>query len=493
MRLTNSIRSFFVVLCSIPSMVYSQCTHGSNPETIKAAILASCGDDALCIQHHVTELIQNEDCFCQQIGFLIDLHQGYGMVDHEQVEPLQCSRRYFLYWFVRGIHAYENNDFERAIDFFWEVLEAGEMKSSCLTNIGAAYYQIEQRYFALNCFIEAWENEVLDPQNAFMVLNNMAGILVQIRRWNDAKPWIEESKRIIAAQDPAYNPNRLTISNEASASVEANEWIVHLNLEDTEFIKSNWQNIQWGSIYLPASNWTYIILKTAEILDEPEFYASQSRLLKQMVAELSEKEAVSHDLEVYDAVIQAAMNDELSLQQFAQFWEWSTSTTMQASPIHAATEATKADDFHSYVLRVLLWVGWLIGSCLLLGKLLLMRKRKQREHINISNSAEALESIRAWHGGYGSTVEQVTDSIQFLKRHTQKGLSGWLRLQSIDLSEAEFKVLQLTMANKTPKEIALSEHWTPSYVYKIRSQLRDQLNVPKSEELDSWILGQLKP
>lgn len=487
----DAIKIFLVTLCTMPFGVQAQCAPDSNPEEIKLAILDVCGDDANCIKSRVEKLTESEHCFCQQIGALLDLYSGYGLLDHQGATPFECNPPYYTYAYWLGIDAYKRGHYEKAIDSFWRVLEAKQLTSSCLTNIGSAYFQMGHLDYAFPCFVDAWEEEALKPSEAFMVLNNMAGILIQTGQWREALPWIAKAKQIIADQDPQYNPNQLTLGSEISAQVEANEWIAHLNLNDSEFIAANWRAIQWGNIHLPAWNWMYMILKTAEILNQQEFYASQTRLLRQMALELSTDPVIPAELGIYNALIRAAIDDDLSLQQLTEVWLWSTETTLNTNAGHS--DAAKSTSELNRAMRQLLpWAGWITLAIVLGATWLLKRKRTQKKLVKIKSATEALEIIRAWHSGRGADFEQVTNSIAFVQRRMQDSIRGWLSLNKIDLSEAEFKVLQLTLASKAPKEIALSEEWTPSYVYKIRSQLREQLNVPKDEELDSWILSNLK-
>jgi DNA-binding CsgD family transcriptional regulator/tetratricopeptide (TPR) repeat protein len=488
----------FAVLLFLPFEGRGQsawpCSAESDPEEVKIAIQEMCGSDFSCIAEHTSLLLTNESCFCRQIGQTLDVHFGFNLSEQSREEAARCETPYFLYPFTVASKAFGQANYDRAIDWYWEALSDGAPPQSCITNIGASYFQMGAYSLAFHCFEEAYDNaEPKDPE-AFMILNNLTAIQMQLANWNDALQWSLLTKRRLAEQLDGYTPDQLTIGNAASAIAEANEWLIRIELDDREFIADHWKQVQWGSAHLPAEQWLKLILRTSEILGDERFYESNIRLVKQLYDEYLTQEQPSVTFGAYAWFLnRLAQSPARSFTDAIEDWKW-VDLLYATRPIPGDSELLTPDSVAKAMARNLRLTraSWALAALLGLAFLGMIWRKKKNVAAHVANASISLENIKDWHLGKLIDFDVVQSSLEMIESTSRMNLSGWLVSTGVELSDAELIILRHAMANVSPKQTAAKHDWSPNYVYKIRSRLRVKLGAPEDADLNNWIHRQIK-
>lgn len=470
----------------------ASCTDETDPEQVKLQIQQTCGTDLDCIREHTLALLESSSCFCEQIGLTLDVYFRFELRAHTREMVASCQHPYFLYPFTIASTAFQQSEFESAIDWYWDALGAGAPPSSCITNIGASYFQLGEYAFAFNCFEDAFENTELSEAEAYMVLNNLTAIQMQLSNWDEAFQWSIVAKNRLANQLDGYDLDQMTIGNEVSALIEANEWLIRIKLGDSEFIENRWKGIHWGSAHLPAEQWIKLIWNTGKSLEDAAFHESNIRLLKQLYTEYLSEPQHTVTFGAFTWFLDRLVSDpQPSYSEAIQDWRWVESLSKAQNLPEASgglqSLAKKIDQNTLYT-----DIAWALALLLGMALTIFYFRRKKNVVTHFANTTSALENIKNWHLRKLTDLAIVQSSLDALEKTARQNVSGWLVSEGIALSEVELIVLRHSLSNISPKQTAIYHDWTPNYVYKIRSRLRIKLNAPENEDLNNWVLRQIK-
>lgn len=485
---------FFCIPLGVVGRPVAPCTDDADPEQVKLDIQQACGTDLDCIKEHTLALLESNSCFCEQIGLTLDVYFGFGLRAHTRKVVTTCQHRYFLYPFTVASHAFQQAEFESAIDWYWDALGAGAPPSSCITNIGASYFQLGEYAFAFNCFEDAFENTELSEAEAYMVLNNLTAIQMQLSNWDDAFQWSIVAKNRLAHQLDGYDLDQMTIGNAESALIEANEWLIRIALGDIDFIESRWEGIHWGSAHLPAEQWIKLIWNTGKVLNEASFHELNIRLLKQLYTEYLSEPHPTVTFGAFTWFLDRLISTPLkSYPKAVEDWRWvemlySRQIVGEASETGTQQSIAKKINQNSLLTQL----AWACASLLGLGYAFFRYRRNKRVFTQHEDTASALENLKNWHLGKLKDFDSVQSSLDALEKTSRQNVSGWLVSEGIELSDVELIILRHSLSNISPKQTAIYHDWTPNYVYKIRSRLRVKLNAPEGEDLNNWVVRQIK-
>lgn len=471
-----------------------QCTTDSDPEQVKLDIQQACNSNIDCIKAHTQVLLESRACFCEQIGLTLDVYFGFNLRPHTREAVTRCPHPYFLYPFTVASQAFQQSKFEAAIDWYWDAHGAGAPPSSCITNIGASYFQLGEYAFAINCFEDAFENTELTEDEAYMVLNNLTAIQMQLSNCNEAFEWSILAKNRLANQLDGYDLGQMTIGNEASALIEANEWLIRIELGDLAFIEEHWKDVHWGSAHLPAEQWIKLIWNTGKVLDDETFHELNIRLLRQLYTEYLAEANPTVTFGAFTWFLDRLVSMPLkSYPNALEDWRWvEMLCSGQPSPSTSASANPQSIAKKIYRNAFLTNAAW--AMALLLGGIFTILKYRHKRSVvaRLVNTTSALENLKNWHLGKLKDFAVVQSSLDALERTSRQHVSGWLVSEGIELSNVELIILRHSLSNISPKQTATHYNWTPNYVYKIRSRLRLKLNAPDDEDLNNWVLRQIK-
>jgi tetratricopeptide (TPR) repeat protein len=468
------------------------CTQRSDADELKLKIQAECGSDLECIADWTKRLIEHRDCYCREVGYSIDFYFGFGLAEHDVTYAnTPCDRPYVAYRTALGARSFQQGELERAMDVFWQVLETGEVPGTSLTNVGAVYFAMGQFDLAAVCFEQAWVDTELNPAETFMVLNNLTAIHMQFRQWEEALRWVLLTRDWLVQNTPGYDALSYSMNDASAAMVEANEWIIRLQLGEVEVAESLWKTVPWGSPVLSSEQWLNLMFTTAERIDAVDFYPSQIRLLVQLAKEYLDASAKTIDLGAYEFLLQRAYAEENSFEELIDVWKWTeASLRVDESLVDAQSTSNflREMDFYRRIFTALGLAAVLIGVVLAMR----VRRRFGPRAEGAASVEAAFDSLRNWHKGTERDFIQVQRNLEHIDEASRAHLAGWLAAKGGDFTDTDVIILRATLMNQSPKDIARANDWSPSYVYKIRSQLRIRLETPDDESFESWLNRQIQ-
>ena len=449
-----------------------------------------CQRDLHCYLSKAEELWASSQCWEREVAFCVlsEFQPERTRRLASKLEP--CFNHYARLHEVLGSMHFGDSDFKRALhEFTQSELEGMEPKSLNTSNIGATYFALNELDFAIVCFTEAWEEA--DPSDLmfrYMTLNNIAAIHIRIEEPVEALQWIEKAKRNLIALTESDNEVRPAESTLAAQkmTIAANEWLAHILLQDTAFLRENSRNINWGAAGPSALHWLYLLTKSAPILDDEEFYAGETRLLANLMRELSPGELpLDPSLGIHNVLLQQYVLNPNDLGALTACWKsldalnrkkpqvTDDSSRLQVkSPMHLSN-ASALVLLNALAALIMLAVFW---------------KEYKTKRIKNQTANQLLDQLKTWpvHAKSKSSHLKLLGRLAHLL--PQKQRPYWLP-PNVELTESEMEVLNSIAGLERPKDLARRMEWTPSYVYVMRSRLRKKINIPEEVSLDDFIVS----
>ena len=462
----------------------SSVSDSNDSSELLESIIKECAPSSSCELDRAENLWMHGNCREREVAFCIfaEFEPHRLPVLAGQLTP--CPNVFPLIHAILGSFHYYNGDFQEALNAFANAEQEGHQRMDEVhSNLGATYFATEQWEFAITCFEDAWmATDKSNVHKAYMTLNNLAAIHLAYQKPELALAWVEESKsnldKMMELSESMPSQEMLHIQ---SMTIAVNEFWARGMMRDTVFLRENWRNIDWGSPGIQGSVWLHLMTEYSSLIKEEGFYASQSRLLYNLLNEIERTQGESDKASELSDLLTDYNNlwpDDLA--GLVMFWkelddlkDQFNSTRIETPNIFSSTRFK----------RNALFIANAILCCFVLFLIFHSSKSigANDEFLN-----QQLQALNDWPNSSRQVKQQqaILDS-----------LSGFIPSKStkidfpegIELSELEFIVLQSAAAKERPKELAIRKNLSPSYIYALRSSIRKKLGISEVENLESWI------
>jgi DNA-binding CsgD family transcriptional regulator/tetratricopeptide (TPR) repeat protein len=447
-----------------------------------------CQLDMNCYQTKAERLWESSECWEKEIAFCVLSEIQPERTKRLASELTPCLNHYARLHEILGSMHFRNKDFSLALqEFTQSELEGMEPKSLNTSNLGATYFALNELDFAIACFTEALaQTDSSNLSSRYMILNNIAAIHIRLEEPNEALQWIEQAKVNLHAITESKNDVRPAKSTLAAQkmTIAANEWMAHILLNDTVFVRENWRNLNWGAEGPLTLDWVNLLTKSAPIINDEEFYAGQTRLLTHLMRELSPTELpFDAFLGTYNLLLQQYMlnpNDRNAMTACWKSLDLINGMTPQDNGISPSMSMESPVQLSNVSALVLLNALAAFLMSLVLWKEITAARIKSQTADQIVNQ------LKTWPASAKSKSSHLENLSRLSHMLPLKQSPSWLP-SDIQLTESEMEVLNSIAGLERPKDLARRLDWTPNYVYVLRSRLRKKLNIPDDVSLDDFI------
>jgi DNA-binding CsgD family transcriptional regulator len=252
-------------------------------------------------------------------------------------------------------------------------------------------------------------------------------------------------------------------------------------MRDSAFIRENWRTIDWGGPGIQASVWLHLITEYSYLIKDEGFYASQSRLLQNLLNEIDTTQGeLDTASELSDLLRDYKKLWPDDLTGLVTFWKELDDLKNQFNS--TLTETPIIHDVTAFQRNALLIANAI--ACFILLVLIIQKPKTSQADDHFFN--EQLLVLRDWPNN-SQRVKQHVAMLDSLSAFIPSGFAEFHMPEGIDLSESEWMVFQSAAAGERPKELAIRKNLSPSYVYALRSSIRKKLGISEVEKLESWI------
>lgn len=476
-------------ICGILTITFANARADSVFDSIDSAelfqsIVKECGSNPACNLDRADKLWMSANCQEQEVAFCL-----YAEFEPSRVPVLAkqlplCSNVFPLFHALLGSSYFYKGNFQEALNAFTAAEQEGyQPVGQAYSNLGATYFATQQWEFAITCFEDAWlATDKSSLSEAYMTLSNLAAIHLAHNEPELALAWIEKAKSNLEKmrETSESKPPSETLQSEAM-TIAVNEFWAHCMLQDTAFVRENWRNIDWGSPNIQAPIWLYLITEYSWLINDEGFYSFQSRVVQHLHTELANTEGASAGSSGIADLLkeyQELWNDDLS--GMVTLWKELDELKIQFNSI--SFEPPTIQMTSSFRRNVLVIANVLV--CFILVFMIFQNVKSRRVDGDFLN--EQLLVLRDWP----KTLKQAKQHSALLERLAAFVPSNVLEYDlpaGTELSELEWLVLHSAAKREPPKQLAMRESLSPSYIYAIRSSIRKKLEISEVESIESWI------
>lgn len=448
------------------------------------SIIKECAPSSSCELDRAENLWMHGNCREREVAFCIfaEFEPHRLPVLAGQLTP--CPNVFPLIHAILGSFHYYNGDFQEALNAFANAEQEGHQRMDEVhSNLGATYFATGQWEFAITCFEDAWmATDKSNLDEAYMILNNLGAIHLAVQKPELALAWVEEAKsnldKMVESSKSKPSQEMLHIQ---SMTIAVNEFWARGMMRDTVFIKENWRNIDWGSPGIQSSVWLHLMTEYSSLIKEEGFYASQSRLLYNLLNEIERTQGESDKASELSDLLTDYNNlwpDDLT--GLVMFWKELDDLKNQFNS--TLTETPIIHDVTAFQSNALLIANAI--ACFILLVLIIQKPKTSQADDHFFN--EQLLELRDWPNN-SQRVKQHVAMLDLLSAFTPSKIAEFSLPRGVELSESEWMVFQSAAAGERPKELAIRKNLSPSYVYALRSSIRKKLGISEMENLKSWI------
>lgn len=353
-----------------------------------------------------------------------------------------------------------------------------ERKAVWTTAAGAVAYEDQRVEVALNRFIEAYQ---LDSMNAApMLLNNLSAISLSLDRPEDCIRWGE----LALARHAAFqNDIDAGVGPEFLQYVHFNLFVAYTTLQNVQEATSHWERLDFKNLNAYPIQLAELLSMFARLTDQPALLDLYGEPLRKRIIGFQESGRIDQITYLEDPLVflftmeAAPFVDAIGLRE-----AWS-----QLRPNFALRSAkttkqvASAEEFPSKLgWKIAFWVISSVG--LVFGILMLRLKASRPTSLPRAPWNQLLRGLKdqPMEETERAHLHHVLCDIQ---RH-QKNLQHLAPSQELNVSEQI--ALRDGIDGIYPKTTAQNHNWTPTYVYILRSSVRNKLGIAPELSFARW-------
>lgn len=430
------------------------------------------------------DLWMSANCQEQEVAFCL-----YAKFEPSRVPVLvkqlpTCSNVFPLFHALLGSSHFHSGNFQEALNAFTAAEQEGyQPVGQAYSNLGATYFATQQWEFAITCLEDAWEaTDKSNLSEGYMTLNNLSAIHLAHNEPELALAWIEEAKSNLEKMRASSEskPPLETLHSQAM-TIAVNEFWAHCMLQDTAFVRENWRNIDWGSPGIQAPIWLYLITEYSQLINDEGFYSFQSRVVQHLHIELANTQG---------ALVGSSGLSDL-LREYQDLWPddlsgmvtlWKELDELKNQFNSSSIEPPTIQRTSYFRRNVIVIANVLIGLILLF--MIFQNIKSRRANGDFLN--EQLLVLKDWPKT-SSQAKRHSALLDTLTAFIPSNVLEYGFPAGTELNELEWTVFHSAAMREPPKELAMRENLSPSYIYAIRSSIRKKLEILEAESLESWI------
>lgn len=454
-----------------------------------AEIVEACEYNRTCIDVKALELLaleKNPSCESKELFTTLlllnrDMDSPYFLdeaISLKGCDTLFPSLRYNL-----GLSALSVQAFQRAEYHFFTgaMLPGNERKSAFLSAAGASAYQRGALEAAASHFQAAYYADSLSSSP--MLLSNLSAVALEMNEPENAYEWgrlalgryedLEAEERMSLDDGgflPLVNGNLLMASVALQDKSAAGYYFAECEFFENDYFSSEQKLKTWNDFLRVLDNSDYLKLYQDEI--EAVIDAVDDSLLRSKA-----------NLDPMLFLLSSTATDYLVPGHRSDAWDFLAHLFPLPTERNEYTSAELSQAVTSDS-RPWLW-GVVIAVLLAMNAKLLwgLRKRRRTDSMLQGKRLALFQNMRR-----GMWDDEMREELVALL--STPAVPSTTRLPSTkELTRSQQVVLSEGIRGRYPKETAHAHGWSPQYVYQMRSEIRNALDIDANTSLESWADG----
>lgn len=451
-------------------------------------IVAGCSYKPDCIEAKTLALFpfdEETSCEARQMRvalFLFGRDLNDPIFGLEAMSLSDCDTTFIPLYYNSGLSALRMGNFKQAEAHFLRgaMSPSNEGKGAFLSAAGAAAYNEGRLDDAASHFRLAYQCDSLKPSP--MLLNNLAGIAIEQQKYDEAFQW---GQLALSAYDRMTPPQQRSLDDGNFLEISnTNIFIAALRIGDPKkanqyFPKSNlFENEGMSSITK-----LFLLNDFIRLTGKTDFLKANQK----NIADLNLPDSAdwvqsnkSKDPLVYLLTPQASSS--FTQAHLSEAWMY-LAHLFPKEPAEGKILENDSAAFLSSPTALKYWQLALV--ILLILNVKVIRDWRGMKGAKLSISKKRSELFQRLRSGAWDEATRV-ELLRLLHSPQSQTLREEIVIESTTLTASQRIVLAEGMNGGYPKDTAAQQDWSPTYVYQLRSEIRQLLKIPGGISFEQW-------